>query len=156
MFLSILLLQVSHRHTVTSERGNHEFARPKVMKALKPEACGSSSHGLKALPLMKNILSSKEDIGIFHNSKKESNLSLESNLPIDKACHHNPPIELFNKLSLAPETQPSTNLGSQLPRSTSIPNKGSKENRWGCFHQGNEIKQSSKPKPPLFEGKAAI
>ncbi|XP_073152015.1 protein TPX2-like isoform X2 [Henckelia pumila] len=144
--------KASHRFMVTSERGNRELAS--LMNASKPEACGSS-HGLKALTLNKKILRSKEDIGVFHH-KKELNVPSEFNFPTDKRCHHNPPIELFSQLSLAPETQPSTNLGSQLPRSTSIIAKGSKENRWGCFQQGNEIKQPSKLELSLFEGKAAI
>ncbi|XP_073302423.1 protein TPX2-like isoform X1 [Primulina huaijiensis] len=121
--------KASHRYTVTSERGNRELSRLSLMNASKPEACGSS-HGLKALSLNKKILRSKEDSGIFHNRKKESNVHSEFNFPTDKSCHHNPPIDLFSKLSLAPETQPSTILVSQLARSTSISTKGSKENRW--------------------------
>ncbi|XP_075522860.1 protein TPX2-like isoform X2 [Primulina tabacum] len=130
--------KASHRYTVTSECGNRELPRPSLMNASKPEASGSS-HGLKALFLNKKILRSKEDTGIFHNSKKELNVPSALNFPTDKRCHHNPPTELFNKLCLVPEIQPSTNLGSQLPRSTSISTKGSKENRWGCFQQGNEV-----------------
>ncbi|KAL3645367.1 hypothetical protein CASFOL_010547 [Castilleja foliolosa] len=134
---------------LTTDRGSKEPGRPNIMNnnSSRPDGC-QSSHSFKALPLNKKILSSKGDIGIFRNFKKESTVPMEFNFQTEKRLHINPPIDLFNKLSLACETQ----AEPEVPSSLSTTAKGSKENRWGCFRQGNEVKQPTKLKLSLFGG----
>ncbi|XP_011081080.1 protein TPX2 isoform X1 [Sesamum indicum] len=136
----------------TIDHGNREPGRPSLMNnASRPDGC-QSSHSFKALPLNKKILTSKGDLGIFRNNKKETTVPMEFNFQTDKRFHNNLPIEQFNKLSLASETQPVANSESKVPGPFSTLAKGSKENRWACFQQGNEIKQPSKLKLPPFGG----
>ncbi|KAH6817014.1 hypothetical protein C2S51_000617 [Perilla frutescens var. frutescens] len=124
-----------------------------VNTASRPDGC-HPSQCFKALPLNKKILTSKGDIGVFRNIKKETTVPMEFNFQTEKRCHDNPPVELFNKLSLASEAQV-TKFESRLPWSINTPVKGSKENGWGSFQQGNEIKQHpAKLKPPLLGGKS--
>ncbi|KAL0331362.1 UNVERIFIED_CONTAM: protein TPX2 [Sesamum angustifolium] len=118
---------------LTIDHGNREPGRPSLMNnASRPVGC-QSSHSFKALPLNKK----------------------EFNFQTDKRFHNNLPIELFNKLSLASETQPVANSESKVTGPISTLTKGSKENRWACFQQGNEIKQPAKLKLPPFGGKTA-
>ncbi|KAK6137584.1 hypothetical protein DH2020_028664 [Rehmannia glutinosa] len=122
---------------LTTDCGNREPARPSLMNnASRPDDC-QSSHSFKALPLNKKILTSKGDIGIFRNCKKETTVPMEFNFQTDKRFHNNPPIELFNKLSLASETQPVGNSESKVPWSISVPAK---------------IKQPAKLKLPVLGG----
>ncbi|KAL0324387.1 UNVERIFIED_CONTAM: protein TPX2 [Sesamum calycinum] len=138
---------------LTIDHGNREPGRPSLMNnASRPDGC-QSSHSFKALPLNKKILTSKGDLGIFRNNKKETTVPMEFNFQTDKRFHNNLPIELFNKLSLASETQPVANSESKVTGPISTLTKGSKENRWACFQQGNEIKQPAKLKLPPFGGK---
>ncbi|GER44189.1 cell cycle regulated microtubule associated protein [Striga asiatica] len=132
---------------LTTDYGSRDPGRPSMVcsNASNPDGC-QSSRSFKALPLNKKILSSKGDIGIFRNWKKESTVPMEFNFQTDKRFHNNPPIELFNKLSLACESQP----GPKAPWSMSTPAKGPKENSWGSFQQGNQIKKPAKQKLPLF------
>ncbi|XP_052208852.1 protein TPX2 isoform X2 [Diospyros lotus] len=111
-------------------------------------------HNFKARPLNKKIFSSKGDMGVFRNSKKETTVPMEFNLHTEKRSEHNPPIELFNKLSL---TELQTNAASQLKslRPSPTPPKGSKENRLGSFQQEHEIKALVREKPPRFSEKQA-
>ncbi|KAL6550046.1 hypothetical protein OROMI_020534 [Orobanche minor] len=127
---------------LTTDCGSREPGRASLTS--RPDGC-QSSHSFKALPLNKKILSSKGDIGILRNFKKETT---EFNFQTETRSQNNPPIEHFNKLSLACETQPDP----KEPWSLSTSAKGSKENRWGRFHKGNEIKQPAKVKLPLFGG----
>ncbi|KAK4435186.1 protein TPX2 [Sesamum alatum] len=138
---------------LTIDHGNREPGRPSLMNnASRPDGC-QSSHSFKALPLNKKILTSKGDLGIFRNNKKETTVPMEFNFQTDKRFHNNLPIELFNKLSLASETQPVASCESKVPGPISTLAKGSKENRWACFQQGNEIKQPAKLKLPPLGGK---
>ncbi|CAA0842273.1 Cell cycle regulated microtubule associated protein [Striga hermonthica] len=132
---------------LTTDYGSRDPGRPSMIcsNASNPDGC-QSSRSFKALPLNKKILSSKGDIGIFRNWKKESTVPMEFNFQTDKRFHNNPPIELFNKLSLACESQPEP----KAPWSMSTPAKGPKENSWGSFQQGYQIKNPAKPKLPLF------
>ncbi|KAL9177816.1 hypothetical protein ABFS82_01G083900 [Erythranthe guttata] len=132
---------------LTTDCGNREPGRPSIMSnASNPDGC-QQSHRFKALPLNQKILTSKGAIGIFRNSKKETTVPMEFNFQTDKRNHINPPIELFNKLSLASETQPVANSASRVPWSISTtPAKGLKENRRVHFQQENEIKQHVKTK----------
>ncbi|KAI3453532.1 hypothetical protein Pfo_010195 [Paulownia fortunei] len=145
--------KVLHKYAtnLTSECGNREPSRTSIINASRPDGSGPS-HSFKALPLNKKILASKGDFGVFRNSKKEATVPMEFNFQTGKRSHHNPPIELFSKLSLASDTQRIANFESKLPRSIIISMKSSKENRWGCFQQGNEIKQPTKAKLPQLGG----
>ncbi|XP_073042946.1 protein TPX2-like isoform X1 [Primulina eburnea] len=149
--------KASHKYStdITTDQGNREPERPIHVNASRPEVCESSC-GFKAVPLNMKILTSKGTFGVFRNSKKDTTVPMEFNFQTEKRFNHNPPIELFNKLSLAPETQQTANHESKLPRSNSTSAKGSKENRWGCFQKGNEIKQPSKARLPVLVGKQHI
>ncbi|KZV45320.1 hypothetical protein F511_04058 [Dorcoceras hygrometricum] len=82
---------------ITTDGGNRERERPTNMNVSRPEVC-ESSHGFKALPLNKKILTSKGTLGVFRNTKKDITVPM---------------------LSLAPETPQNANHGSKLPRSIS-------------------------------------
>ncbi|XP_073133158.1 protein TPX2-like [Henckelia pumila] len=149
--------KASHKYStnITADRGNREPERPINMNASRPEVC-ESSHGFKALPLNKKILTSKGAFGVFRNNKKDTTVPTEFNFHTEKRFNHNPPIELFNKLSLAPETQQTPNHESKLPHSISTSAKGSKENRLACFQKDNEIKKPSKSRLPVLVGMQQI
>ncbi|KAL3647245.1 hypothetical protein CASFOL_008213 [Castilleja foliolosa] len=131
----------------TTDRGSREPGRPSIVNSSRLDGC-QQSHSFKALPLNKKILSSRGDIGILRNFKKESTVPMEFNFQTEKRPHNNPPVDLFNKLSMACETQ----AEPKVPWSLSTTSKGPKENRWACFQQGNDIKQPTNLKPPLFRG----
>ncbi|XP_022858631.1 protein TPX2 isoform X3 [Olea europaea var. sylvestris] len=134
------------------ESANVESRRSNLMDALRPEGL-ESSYGFKALPLNQKILSSKGDIGVFRNYKKEITVPMEFNFQTEKRVQHNPPIELLNKLSLA-SNQPTAGSQTKVPLPyNSIPIKGSKENRWSSFQQEREIKLVVKQKLTSFGGK---
>ncbi|GFP81839.1 protein tpx2 [Phtheirospermum japonicum] len=84
---------------LTTDCGSREPGRPSLMNnnSSRPDGC-QPSHSFKALPLNKKILSSKGDIGIFRNFKKESTVPMEFNFQTEKRLHNNPPIDLFNKV----------------------------------------------------------
>ncbi|XXG67308.1 hypothetical protein AAC387_Pa06g0686 [Persea americana] len=65
----------------------------------------------KARPLNKKILLSKGDIGVFCTSKRETTVPREFTFMTEKRFRQNPPVELFNKLSLTSE--PKQNAVSQ-------------------------------------------
>ncbi|CAH9144404.1 unnamed protein product [Cuscuta epithymum] len=128
---------------------NKERRKPNITEQVKQEG-SLSSNKLKALPLNKKILLSRGDMGVFRNIKKETTVPMEFNFFTEKrGVHHNhsnPPIELFNKLSLACGTQSSAEAPSRLKQPAFITSKGSKENRWAYFQQNCEIKQTDKEK----------
>ncbi|KAL2543511.1 Cell cycle regulated microtubule associated protein [Forsythia ovata] len=126
--------------TSTIKCGNRDSKRLNVSSASRQEGF-EPSYCFKALPLNKKILSSRGDIGVSLNSKKETTVPMEFNFQTEKRFHHNPPIELFNKLSLASETSSITGSESTFPGPTCISAKDSKENRWGFIKQEHEIKQ---------------
>ncbi|KAK3012175.1 hypothetical protein RJ639_010474 [Escallonia herrerae] len=86
-------------------------AEPKAVDTPQQEG-REAMHKFRALPLNKKIFSSKGDIGVFRNSKRETTVPMEFNFHTEKKVQHDPPVELFNKLSLTSEGQP--NAGSQL------------------------------------------
>ncbi|KAI7994267.1 Protein TPX2 [Camellia lanceoleosa] len=133
-----------------AENANGESRRPNFANAPKQEGC-EFIHNFKARPLNKKIFSSKGDIGVFRNSKKETTVPMEFNFHTEKRGQHNPPVDLFNKLSLT-ELQPSAGSHLKLPRPSCVPSKGSKENRLGSFQQEHEINHLVKEKPPRFGG----
>ncbi|XP_020531479.1 protein TPX2 isoform X2 [Amborella trichopoda] len=103
----------------------------------------------KARPLNPKILSSKGDIGMFKNCKREATKPTEFSFPTDKRFpHHKPPIDLFSKLSLRSEHQP--NAASQTTGSQhyQLPFKacgGSKENVTNATRQeGKSLQEKMK------------
>ncbi|KAL2551631.1 Cell cycle regulated microtubule associated protein [Forsythia ovata] len=134
------------------ESANGEWKRSNLMDGSRLEV-HESLHGFKALPVNQKILSSKGDIGVFRNRKKETTVPMEFNFETEKRVQHNPPIELLNKLSLTSD-QPIAGSQTKLPLPTCLPVKGSKENRCGSFQQEYEIKQVVKQKLlSVFGGK---
>ncbi|KAK1565166.1 hypothetical protein Q3G72_020239 [Acer saccharum] len=131
---------------------NREFGRPSGMNASKLDGDGLV-HNFKARPLNKKIFSSKGDIGVFRNIKRETTVPLEFNFQTEKSFQHNLPIDLFSKLSLTSELQPNNGSKLKLHRPTYVPIKGSKENRLNPFQLEHEKPHSEKEKPYFFGGK---
>ncbi|XP_024984992.1 protein TPX2 isoform X3 [Cynara cardunculus var. scolymus] len=128
-----------------AESSNRESKGSHVASVSKQEDC-ETIHRFKALPLNKKIFSSKGDLGVFRSSKRETTVAMTFNFQTEKRAHHAPPVDLFNKLSLASELQQDS--GSQLNRPRSRPRpsvftKGSKENRVCSFQQQSEMKHLS-------------
>ncbi|CAK9173123.1 unnamed protein product [Ilex paraguariensis] len=99
-----------------AECGNGEFRRANFMDAPKLDGC-EKNQNFKARPLNKKIFSSKGDIGVLRNVKRETT---EFNLQTEKRVQQDPPVELFNKLSLASELHPNAGSELKLPRPTCI------------------------------------
>ncbi|PWA72656.1 TPX2, central domain-containing protein [Artemisia annua] len=123
----------------SAENCGREYKGPHVTGAPKPEEC-EPNYRFKALRLNKKIFSSKGDLGVFRSSKRETT---DFNFQTDKRAQHAPPVDLFNKLSLASERQQdsSSHLNRPRPRSTSIFTKDSKENRVCSIQQQSEMKR---------------
>ncbi|KAG6418828.1 hypothetical protein SASPL_121034 [Salvia splendens] len=122
---------------ITKECGNKVPGRySTVNTASRADARQTSQHCFKALPLNKKILTSKGDMGIFRNIKKETTVPMEFNFQTEKRCHDNPLTGLFNKLSLAAPEAQVTKFESRVTCSINRSTKGSKENGWGSFQQG--------------------
>ncbi|XP_015085807.1 protein TPX2 isoform X5 [Solanum pennellii] len=146
-----VLQKVSSNSTL--ECGNRESRRFNHVEAPKQEE-PVSTYNFKALPLNKKILSSKGDIGVFRNTKKETTVPMEFNFHTVKRIHHNPPIDLFNKLSLMSEPQHAAGVQSKAQRPSCLPSKGSKENRWAYFQQNHEIVHTETGKLADLKSKA--
>ncbi|XP_004515751.1 protein TPX2-like isoform X2 [Cicer arietinum] len=106
----------------------------------RPTAMGDPKHdGLifKAQPLIKKIQSSKEHVGVFQTNTKETTVSMEFDSHTEKGIQHNPPIELFSKLSLTSEGQPDNGSHFKLPQQSRMCRKekaftfGAKQNHHG-------------------------
>ncbi|GMH09468.1 hypothetical protein Nepgr_011309 [Nepenthes gracilis] len=158
---------MQHTTTITSSSScqtdkcfNRASAKPNVKNGKKDCKRSDSVHlpkqeeqrvvnGFKARPLDKRIFTSKGDIGVLKNIKREITRPKEFNLQTQKRNQQNPPVELFSKLSLASEIHPiSTQLN--LPRPTCLHVKGSKENRCGPFQQDHNIKHLEKERSQKF------
>ncbi|PON64089.1 TPX [Trema orientale] len=141
-----------HDKTGTStiaENGKKESRRPITTEVLKPD--GDALHRFKALPLNKKIFSSKGDIGIFRNNKRETTIPMEFNFHTERRVQHNPPpIDLFSKLSLTSENQPNNGSQLKLPWSNSTSVKGSKENRCDSFQTELKVTDAVTEKPSNF------
>ncbi|XP_038724668.1 protein TPX2-like isoform X2 [Tripterygium wilfordii] len=124
------------------DKGKREFMRMGQNES-------GAVHQFKARSLNKKIFSSKGDLGVFRNSKRETTVPMDFNFHIEKRIHHHPPVELFSKLSLTSELQ--THNGSQLKLARPSPTytQGSKENRLNPLQAGHE-KINVKEKPSLF------
>ncbi|KAF8095954.1 hypothetical protein N665_0320s0078 [Sinapis alba] len=116
---------------------NRESRRPSAMDISKHDA-SEGKHIFKARPLNKKvfspekqILSSRGDMGIFKNSKRETTVPLEFSLYSEKRVRPDLPTDLFSKLSIKSELK--QNNGS---RTSSLQ---AKENRVNSFQAGNEV-----------------
>ncbi|PPS03981.1 hypothetical protein GOBAR_AA16677 [Gossypium barbadense] len=125
-----------------SANGNEtrEARRPSFMDATSQDVC-EKKYNFKARPLNRKIFSSKGDIGVFRNIKRETTVPMEFNFHTEKRVPQNPPIELFSKLSLTAQLQPSNGSQMTSSRPTFTSTKvilGSKENRLTSFQPENE------------------
>ncbi|KAL7229602.1 hypothetical protein ACSBR2_008163 [Camellia fascicularis] len=111
---------ISKNEATHTERLNCE-------EASKQEKCKTLKR-VKYLPRNKKIVSSKKDVCTFQNVKEEAK---ELKLLNDDGLSYNPPIELFNKLSLKSELEHNAISPSKPPLHT----KGSKENIPGSLKQ---------------------
>ncbi|XP_021730206.1 protein TPX2-like [Chenopodium quinoa] len=105
----------------------------------------------RAHPLNKKI-SSKGDIGVFRNCKKENTVPKEFKLSSSKKLSQNPPTELFSKLSLIPGNHSSSLLEEDplqvkvLKKNVSLPNMKENKNAnavigksMSCFGNGRRM-----------------
>ncbi|XP_065858077.1 uncharacterized protein [Euphorbia lathyris] len=127
--------QGSDKPSRLSVAGNakRESRRPSTMDAEKLDDW-SNTNSFKARELNKKILTSKGDLGIYRNSKRETTVPTEFNFHTEKRMRYNLATEFLNKLSL----QPNNGSQLQLPRPSSISLK---------------MTQSAKEKPFFFGGK---
>ncbi|CAH8304497.1 unnamed protein product [Eruca vesicaria subsp. sativa] len=107
--------------------------RPSAMDISKHDV-SDGKHIFKARPLNKKILSSRGDMGIFKNSKRETTVPLEFSFHSEKRVQPDLPTDLFSKLSIKSELN--QNNGS---RTRSLQAKGFKENRVNSYQAGNEV-----------------
>ncbi|KAI5417420.1 protein TPX2 isoform X1 [Lathyrus oleraceus] len=130
------------KHTSVSalEHRMKDARRPTSMGAPKHDALGFTRI-FKAQPLDK-ILSSKEQAGVVQTNKEETTVPMEFDLHTEQGIQHNPPIELFSKLTLTSEGQPNNGSHFQLPQQSRICRKGkdSKENILNSFRPNQEEK----------------
>ncbi|KAL5552213.1 hypothetical protein UlMin_002389 [Ulmus minor] len=130
-----------------AENRNRELRRP-----ITTEQHGDVGHRFKALPLNKKIFASKGDIGVSRNTKRETTVPMEFNFHAKRTVQHNPPTDLFSKLSLASEQK--QNNGSHLKsRPNSIAGKGSKENRLDGLQPEHKVTYLTTENPSIFGGK---
>ncbi|TYG91339.1 hypothetical protein ES288_A12G254100v1 [Gossypium darwinii] len=137
-----------------SANGNEtrEARRPSFMDATSQDVC-EKKYNFKARPLNRKIFSSKGDIGVFRNIKRETTVPMEFNFHTEKRVPQNPPIELFSKLSLTAQLQPSNGSQMTSSRPTFTSTKvilGSKENRLTSFQPENEMRYLAKEKTLLW------
>ncbi|KAF3777681.1 TPX2 protein, partial [Nymphaea thermarum] len=84
---------------------NDLHPKSKVLGTTK-HVINGQGHVFKATLLNKKILLSEGDFSIYQNSKREATKPMGFNFSTDQRSHQpNPPIELFNKLSLKSEVQ---------------------------------------------------
>ncbi|KAL5064369.1 hypothetical protein RYX36_026106 [Vicia faba] len=128
------------KHTSVSalEHRIKDARRPTAMGAPKHDGLGFT-HIFKAQPLHKKILSSKERGGVVQTNKEETTVPMEFDLHTEKGIQHNPPIELFSKLSLTSEGQPNNGSHFQLPQQSRMCRK-EKAFTFGAkkIHHGND------------------
>ncbi|KHG10611.1 Leucine carboxyl methyltransferase 2 [Gossypium arboreum] len=82
-----------------------------------------TNYNIKAHLLNKKIFSGKGDLGVSKNIKKETTAPMEYKIRRERRVPQNPPIELFSKLSLTSELQPSNGSQMKLPCPTFISTK---------------------------------
>lgn len=108
------------KHTAASALENRvrDLRRPTAMGAPTYDGSGYT-HIFKARPLNKKILPSKGD-GCFFPNKQETTVPMEFDSQPEKEAQHNPPIELFSKLSLTSEAQPNNGSNFNLAQHSGI------------------------------------
>ncbi|PPS09111.1 hypothetical protein GOBAR_AA11547 [Gossypium barbadense] len=114
----------------TNRNGTREVRS--AMDATRLDSC-DTNYNIKAHLLNKKIFSGKGDLGVSKNIKKETTAPMEYKIRRERRVPQNPPIELFSKLSLTSELQPSNGSQMKLPCPTFISTKGLKENRLISF-----------------------
>ncbi|XP_077235203.1 protein TPX2-like isoform X3 [Tasmannia lanceolata] len=124
--------------------------KTEVVDHLRREQCEIMPKFI-ARPLNKKIFSSKGDIGVFRTSKRETTTPTEFNFSTDRQFQHNPPIELFSKLSLTSELQQNITSLPKLSRPSHI--KGLKENMTDSLLQEHNITNIGKDKLESLGGK---
>ncbi|RZC57695.1 hypothetical protein C5167_005003 [Papaver somniferum] len=143
-------VKVVHKFNASStvQNGTTDSKRPSIVDIPRQEA-SEITNKFKARPLNRKIFSSKGDIGVFRNTKREPTIPMEFNFPTDKRFNHIPPVDLFDKLSLTTESRQNAVPQPRLPRPARIPT-GSKENAVGSLQQGNMTIQTVKDKAQIF------
>ncbi|KAM5572690.1 protein TPX2 [Rosa sericea] len=139
--------------STVAENKNREPRRPSKLDFPKQDGSDIMPK-FKARPLNKKIFSSKGDIGVFWNSKRETTVPMEFNFQTERRTQQIPPTDLFSKLSLTSELQPNNGSRLKLPQPTSVSVKDSKENRANNFQPEHKI--MVKEKPSLFGGKQVL
>ncbi|KNA11245.1 hypothetical protein SOVF_136960 isoform A [Spinacia oleracea] len=135
---------------VANGSGMLDYKRTNSNKTLVQEKADLLSN-FRAHPLNKKILSSKGDIGVFRNCKRETTVPREFKLSNSKKLSQNPPTELFSKLSLIPGNRTSS-LDEQpiqikvLKKNVSLPNIKENKNAnavtgksTSCFGNGRRL-----------------
>ncbi|PIA49879.1 hypothetical protein AQUCO_01300550v1 [Aquilegia coerulea] len=138
--------------SLSVKSGMEDSTRPTCVDGPKHEGC-ETNNKFRARPFNKKIFSSKGDIGVFRNTKREATVPMEFNFSTNKRFQYNPPVELFDKLSLTSELQQKTGSQPKLPRRTYLPNKGSKENTVDTFQQEQRIMNVVKDNSQRHGGK---
>ncbi|KAI3422773.1 TPX2_importin domain-containing protein, partial [Psidium guajava] len=135
-----------------AEREPRSPQRTTGMDASRRDGMGPV-YAFKAHPLNKKIFSSKGDIGVFRNKKREATVPMEFKFNTEKRIQHNPPTELFSKMSLKSELQPSNGSYSQKKscQPPGLSMKGPKENRFHPLQQNLEVTQLVKERTPFME-----
>ncbi|KNA05984.1 hypothetical protein SOVF_185230 [Spinacia oleracea] len=135
------------------ETGNNDGNRSDSVDVPKV-AARQVVHSFKARPLDRKILTSRGDLGVFRNNKRDVTVPKEFEFHTAKRTQPNLPTELFSKLSLAGEPRPKNCAQIDVPQRTSIPAKGSKENRWEpCQKNNQNITHQAKGKQDTHNGK---
>ncbi|KAG2239717.1 hypothetical protein Bca52824_091414 [Brassica carinata] len=113
---------------------NRESRRPSAMDISNKHDVSEGKHVFKARPLNKKILSSRGEMGVFKNRKRETTVPLEFSFNTEKRVQPDLPTDLFSKLSIKPEIKQNSGSRTRFPQA-----KGFKENRVYSFQAGNEV-----------------
>ncbi|XP_017237775.1 protein TPX2 isoform X3 [Daucus carota subsp. sativus] len=93
----------------------------------------------KATPFNKKVFSSKGDIGVFRSKKRETTVPKEFNFHTERRQQHDPPVDLFNRLTLESDLRSNVESHVKVPQSTLTFTKGSKENKFGSVQQESKV-----------------
>lgn len=150
--------KVSHQPSAGSfsERSHKD---PKRQVEAKEEGC-EIANKFKATPFNKKVFSSKGEIGVFRSTKRETTVPKEFNFHTQRRLQHDPPVDLFNRLTLESSLRSNVESHLKVPQSTLTFTKGSKENKLGSLQQESKVinlfqGESQGPKTrqiPLFGG----
>ncbi|KAL8101218.1 protein TPX2-like [Apium graveolens] len=149
--------KVSHQPSA-GPFSEHSYKDPK-RKVEAKEGC-EIVNKFKATPFNKKVFSSKGDIGVFRSNKRETTVPKEFNFHTERRLQHDPPVDLFNRLTLDSDIRSNAESHLKVPQSTLTFTKGSKENKLGSLEQESKVVnlfqgESQGPKTkqiPLFGG----